>query len=360
MSANGYLFLAAVSWLVGVCLLVTVVYPSLVRRLREAVIAARINRAVLLPDDSDAQEFRVLQLRALIYDGAGGIQNVATRLSKLRELYLAMDHRGRRATFSENDVSRYGRRCLQELAQIVRREIDHLRPTLRLDGPIIAASEILQYVANRDLETRLQPRVHKASEVEAHFRTNPVTVEQIGELLEALCYGLLYRKGAPPALEVDDAALLTDIVRIEKRFRSFVGVRLNASQSMRDYFALLREALGEEAAQRALERGKREGADEGTDTGAADWLLDYLHLDELKQLLQRRWDSFSTVLPSRKRVNEVFDGLAPIRNRLAHGRRLSSTERRMGRAACLEMENWLEASRNQAPPVAEVWARSRR
>lgn len=343
---SAYLWLsgAVVCGLLAFGVLIVVVFPAAVWRVREVAVAALVNFATLYPDRVNDQQFRLLELRALLYDNAESRSRVASRLSKLRELYLALDQRGRNATFSDDEIEKYGRRCLLELVQIVKEGVQSLRPSGKVDAPIVYAKDLLKFIANRQQSFLLEPHVEKTSHVETYFRRSPMTVEQMAALLEAICYGLLYRSEGPLNVPQDQLELLTDIIRREQRLRVFVEERVfNPAGGQSDVFSTISSLLGEEIAVAIRERAGGTESSTDEDSGRHDrLLLEYLYLDQLKQLIQKEWSRVRDVLPEKRRINEVFDVVVPVRNNLAHGRRVSSEQAALARAGLHEMDAWLE------------------
>jgi hypothetical protein len=346
-----YLAGAVLCWILGGGALVVVIFPRFAWMLREAVVAVEINECALFGAEWDEDRFRHLQLKALVYDGVALRGGTSGRLSKLRELYLAMDHRGRLKNFSTKDVENYGRRCLRELTRIVDEEIKGLRPNLQVDGAIVGAKEILRFIANRDREARRLSAVERTSEVEAHFRNSPLTVEQTGELLEAVTYGLIYRAGKPAGLSPTQAGLLSRILRCEQRFRVLVGQVLSGATP--DQCTLLKQL--EERLPAASLQAVKDRASRGIATAASESesrpLLEFLYLDELWDLIRSRGDLFSG-LPETTEEDRQLGDIQRARDRLANGWPITSHEVAKATAACEGMEAWLdEASRKLGWPA---------
>lgn len=342
MNGEIYVVVAVFCWSTAAAVLFLTMFPRVVWLLREAAIASDLNRRCLFPESIKDEEFRILQLRALMYDGVAFREGDAARLSKLREVFLAMDHRGREENYQEEDIHRYGRRCLRELARIVGRQIAEVKPSLRVDSVLVYANEILRFIANRERESRLEPPIIETTEVEDHFRTFPITVEQVAELLQAAGCGLLLRREPPVPQNREDKELLSEILQMELRLRAYIALRF--AEAGISASTVLRATIGD----RDMEGAIRRGLERGEDVDKIDnWIMSYTYLDQSKQLVQRKWEIFRLSFPSKREFNEAIDSITPIRNDLAHSRPTSHIKRKRALAACAEIQSWIGEVRRE-------------
>jgi hypothetical protein len=212
-------------WIIGSFLLFVLilrfVQPELIYSFRQTLVKIGINKVYL--DQADGREgltprYNSLLIKDLRYETLGHDSSYALkRINKIRELYSTLD--SDRAQVSESKNIRKTVICIVELANLLKNLGENVIPTREFRYPTVKADEILMRVANHirtsenstDTSREGVSDLTSDNEVEEWFMENPMSIEQIIEILNAAVFGLAYRQRADEIYESrrDAGSILT-------------------------------------------------------------------------------------------------------------------------------------------------------
>ena len=189
-------FLLVAGLAILLLMIVRFVQPEVIYALREALAGVRKNRLHLENDENerpDREESKIALAELMVLDlrpegVPRSIKDVLARVTKIRELYSILDLRRERI----RNLPRAQRShiCVVELANIVEALARDLNPSAEISHSKLQADEILSAVASSR-----QGELDGADEEEisVFYRENPISIEQINEMLIAIIYAITYR-----------------------------------------------------------------------------------------------------------------------------------------------------------------------
>jgi hypothetical protein len=187
-------FLVICSAVLLLFLILRFIVPELIYIVRGALIQVRSSKTFL---DYDANRFvrreafpdllvEDLRYETSLYDE----QYVFKRLDKIKEQYRVL-------TMSPPSFFKRERKpqvLIGELADLVGNLGRHVTPEKKFRYSIVDAPSLLTFIGNEIRKKNGQPSLKNMEEVEAWLAANPISIEQVIEILIASVHSLAYRK----------------------------------------------------------------------------------------------------------------------------------------------------------------------
>lgn len=176
-------------------LILRFIHPELIYIVRHAVIQVRSTKFFL-----DSNENRFVSISAFpdllgedlryetrVYDD----QYVLKRVDKIKELYRVLS---RRPQVFGSKRARKPQACIVELANLLGNLGRHMTPDKKFSYSVIDAASLLTFIGNEIRKKDRQAQLTNIDDVEAWLKVNPISIEQIIEILIASVFTLAYRK----------------------------------------------------------------------------------------------------------------------------------------------------------------------
>ncbi len=206
------IFLVLFSLLTLVALIFRFVQPELIYSVRHALVKVRTNKVFL---DYDANRFTNsnvfpdLLMKDFRYESRDyDEQYVLKRVMKVRELYRILDMK--RQPIPGLTKERKPQVCIIELASLLGSLGSNVTPDRKFNYATIDAASILTFIGNeirrKSDENSSDTPLENASAVEAWFTKNPISVEQVIEILISAVFGLAYRQRVQDQSKQSEAA----------------------------------------------------------------------------------------------------------------------------------------------------------
>jgi len=264
------------------------------------------------------------------------------RIVKITELYRLLDPSRALATAQETQV------CIVELGYL----LANLGRTIQTDPEnneaVIKASALLKHIANSVRASQDEEPIKNDEEIDTWFIDNPITIEQVIELLIAAVVALAHRRQSArdraatiPSERVD---AWSEIRRLEKALRLFVRTRLRDKYKTDDaIYGRVAEYLGPAVYSDSLRR--MESARKRLPDVTLDF-FEYLYLGQLETLIFREWDSlFRTVFEEKLWLKTRLEKIISVRNDEAHSRPVDIDDRKVVIGHCSEIRKRIERHR---------------
>ncbi|MEA2174589.1 MAG: hypothetical protein QOD00_2181, partial [Blastocatellia bacterium] len=187
-------FFVIISAILLLFLILRFINPELIYIVRHALIQVRSAKAFL-----DNYENRFTHVNAFpdllgedlryetrVYDE----EYVLKRVDKIRELYRVLIRKP--SLFSKRE--RKPQICIVELANLLGNLGRHMTPDKKFSYSIIDAPTLLTFIGSEIQKRDGKPPLQNIEEVEAWLKANPISIEQVTEILIASVFGLAYRK----------------------------------------------------------------------------------------------------------------------------------------------------------------------
>lgn len=117
-------------------------------------------------------------------------KNILKRVDKIRELYRVLVRRPHMFDTKKNKPQV----CIVELAGLVGNLGRHMLPDRKFNYPTLDASALLAFIGNEMRNEKDLPPLKDVAQIEAWFIANPISIEQVIEILIAAIFGMAYRQ----------------------------------------------------------------------------------------------------------------------------------------------------------------------
>ena len=269
------------------------------KRAKRANVAARYKRLMVHDDRSETR----------IYDGDRVLYG---RIIKISELYRLLDSRRDVVESPKPQV------CIVELAALLTNLGGSVEANPEHNAPIVKASALLKYIANGVRASRNEPLYEGEEEIDSWFIDNPITIEQVIEMLSATVVGLLHRQQAARGNDgghvstVEPVDALAEIMKAEKRLRFLVRSQLQKKHKT-EYAAYnrMRESLGEESYQACLKR--MEDVRKHWSEITLDF-FDFVDWKQLETLIVKDWDGFQPIFNDESWLKTRIQNIIQVRS----------------------------------------------
>jgi hypothetical protein len=328
-------------------LLTRFVQPELIYGVRKGLVMIGANKAFIDKDAGrDNVDIRYKQL--LVHDARYETRTydeifiLQDRIVKITELYRLLDPSRPLATSQKTQV------CIIELASL----LTNLGRTIETDPennlPIIKAVALLKQIANGVRASQDEAPIQEDEEIDGWFIENPITIEQVIELLIAAVVALAHRRQAARSRALsqypEHVDAWSEIRRLEKALRLMIRTRLRDKYKTEEaIYDRVREHLGETAYSESLQRMER------VRKRLSDVTLDffeYLYLGELETLIFKEWEPmFRPVFQEKVWLKARLQKVIYVRNEEAHARPVDDDERKVVVGYCIEIRKRIESHR---------------
>lgn len=187
--------LVIVSAIILLFLVLRFIHPELIYIVRHALIQVRSTKVFL---DNNENRFvnrnafpdllgEDLRYETRVYDD----KYVLKRVDKIKELYRVQI---RRPSALISKRVRKPQICIVELANLLGNLGRHMTPDKKFSYSVVDAASLLTFIGNEIRKKDGEPLLENMEEVEAWLKANPISIEQIIEILIASVFGLAYRK----------------------------------------------------------------------------------------------------------------------------------------------------------------------
>ncbi len=326
------------------------VQPEVIYAWREQVVAVCVNRA-FLDREAGRNVPTGLMPRLLIKDFRHATRlhdenYVLNRLLKLRELYRLQGSQLHKMHSGGSSRDTGGlivqpQICIRELAGLLDNLSRQITPSMTYSRPTLEAVAILKFIGDAVRQMDGEPPLTTEKEVEAWFRDQPISIEQVAEILIAGAFGLAFRQTeeiaqarSAPLLR-PDGDLKHELHTVEQRFRALLRRRLEAAGDGSAAEARLKSGLGHRytGVLNRMRQAREEGPASDID------VVGFMSFDELRHMISVEWEFFGPLLGDHDLswIDERLLKLVRVRNALAHGRRPQQANARLAREYIAEI-----------------------
>lgn len=198
------IFLVFFSSLILLLLVVRFVQPELIYSVRHALIQVRstkVFRDAFAKRFTESKVFPELLGDDLRYETRDYDEEyVLQRVNKIRKLYRVLSRR----PLPGNSNDRKPQVCIVELAGLLNNIARHTKPDRKFHYATTDASLILRLIANELRKKKDLSELKDAKDVEDWFTANPISIEQVIEILIAAVFSLAYRQRVQVASDAED------------------------------------------------------------------------------------------------------------------------------------------------------------
>lgn len=310
------------------------VQPSLLYGVRRFLREVRTNKATLdwEAGRSVANREFVAALTRDSHPETGDVSVGAARrrANKLRELYRILDLRKP----LPDGVARQDSPtvCVIELADLIRNLAQHIKPSLENYRPVVPSGSLLKYVGQK---VRLAEGVGgdlTDQDVGIWYIENPITIEQVIEMLIAVVEGVCFRLQAEEDAATrprQEYSTLDRLVNLERKLRGMIRAGHLAKYSEERIKGVLNSREYHECT-KLMQNARVNG-------GINVDILDYVYFRQLEKLILGDWDLFAAILLDRLWFTTHMERVIWARNELAHSRELSRAQDEAVRRSCEEI-----------------------
>ncbi len=255
-------------------------------------------------------------------------EDALRRAYKLRELYQLLGQA--QSGIGTGDT----RVCVSELSDIVRNLVDSVTPNIEYSRRTVYSGGILRHIATC-VKSDDDPRQLTDETLGQWYLANPVSIEQIVELLVAAVQGLSFRiladekKGG----SAEPIMLANHLATLEVRLRQIIEIRYRLQFPTAHPEDRIREKLGEKEFRRCSER--RDRAIRDGDMSAE--ILSFLNLKQILDMILGDWPLFQSVFPDREVFISTTERIRSARNSIFHARQIAQEEEAAVLASCGEI-----------------------
>ena len=184
------IFLVALSVLILLLLIARFVQPELIYSLRRSL--GRIGTAKAILDRRahrapKGKNFRIFLMNDLRYETRDkDEESIIKRVDKIRQLYQAQ--------MREPGLEGKPQVCILELAGLLANMGRNVTPEAKFRYATIDANSLLTFIGSEIRQNFGDPPLKSAAEAEEWFTAQPISIEQLVEILIAAVYGLAYRQ----------------------------------------------------------------------------------------------------------------------------------------------------------------------
>ncbi len=172
------------------------VLPELIYGLRQEIVRVSMTKAFLdrrAGRSVPKERFAALLTKDFRYESSDRSERYALeRITKIRELYHISQHPHKRKWFRKPKPQL----CITELANLLVNLATHIRPLDESNQSSLGATNLLLHICNTIRQTKQAESLAKAKEVEEYLTQNPMSIEQISEILIAAVFAIAYRQRA--------------------------------------------------------------------------------------------------------------------------------------------------------------------
>jgi hypothetical protein len=324
-------------------LLIRFVQPELIYGLRQVLVQVEANKTFLGYEagrDGLTGSFQRLLIADARYEALDlDEEYVFNRIQKIRELYRALDPRRPLADKSLRDSQR-PQVCIIELASLLSNLGRQVSLQSEFQRPIISERGILAFIANEIRLSQMEPPLSDA-DVQGWFVENPISVEQVIELLIAAAFGLALRQRSSSSEHAAEGHQernpLLEILTVEKQLRFLVRAEYQKRYTTeQDRNARIAAVLGEipySECVRRMESSRSRSKDMALD------FFDFLYIAHLETLIFGEWEWFRSSFEEKKWIKERMVKLIQVRNELAHGREVAESLQLLVLGYCFEIRD---------------------
>jgi hypothetical protein len=322
-----------------VLLVIRFVQPELIYSVRRALVAVGMNKAFIdkrAGRDNVNRRFKALLVSQARFETR--IYNIAMlqdRVVKISELYRLLDPRRHLIRSERPQV------CIAELGSLAAELGRTLETNPEHNAPIVKASALLKHIADGILQSQDDKPLDE-ERVDRWFINNPISIEQVIEILIAAVIALAHRQQTTRAAEREEIETpehidtWEEIKKLEKRLRFVIGRQLRRKfKTDAAVASRVQEILGEKNYAKCLER--MDNARKRWPGIALDF-FEFLYLGDLETLIFGEWTLFQDTFNERLWLKERIQAIISIRNEDAHNRALpSDDDRKIAIAACIDI-----------------------
>jgi hypothetical protein len=328
-------------------LLTRFVQPELIYSVRKGLVMIGGNKAFIDKDAGrDNVDKRYKQL--LVHDARYETRTydeifiLQERIVKITELYRLLDPSRPLATPQKTKV------CIVELAALLANLGRTIEEDPENNAPIVQAVALLKQIANGVRASQDEEPIQDDEEIDSWFIDNPITIEQVIELLIAAVVALAHRRQAAKGRSISQSTEHVDawpeIRKLEKALRLLIRTRLRGKyQSEEAIYGRMRSHLGESTYNDSLQRMER--VRKRLPDVTLDF-FDYLYLGELETVIFKEWEPlFHPVFQEKVWLKTRLQKVIFVRNEEAHSRPVNEDERKVVVGYCSEIRQRMESHR---------------
>ncbi|HZH30523.1 MAG TPA: hypothetical protein VEY11_07145 [Pyrinomonadaceae bacterium] len=324
------------------------VQPELIYSLRQGLVMVKGNKAFI---DKVAGRpnvdvvFRKLLMNEARYEtrthDATYILN--ERINKIKELYRLLDLR--RPVPPEFIPEQKPQVCIVELGGLLANLGRHIEANIEHNDPVVNASALLRYVGNEIKASQGDLPFENDEEIDNWFIQNPISIEQVIEIMIAAVVGLAHRQqSANVGMKENTGEGFIDpwpeIKKLEKRLRRLVRSEFQKKYRTDDkVHTRMKDVIGDENYNECLRN--MEKSRKRTPEIALDF-LDFVYLGHLETLIFKEWDIFGKVFPDKGWLKNKVEKIIQVRNEEAHNRKVATEDRMLVVGYCSEIRKRIE------------------
>lgn len=330
-------------------LIIRFVQPNLIYSVRQGLVMVRANKAFLdkMAGRSDASpEFLQLLMHEARWENRDNDENeILERVIKIKELYRILDLR--RPVLEKFRKEQKPQVCIVELASLLSNLGGRIKPNVEHNHTIINDSAILKFIGNQIRLAQGEKNFAHDEDVDEWFIENPISIEQVIEIMIAAVVGLAHRQQAAQEerhyQEHGEISFINSwdaIKKLEKRMRVLLRSELQKKyKAEEEVHEKIKEALGEVSYNECLKN--MENTRHRSPQIAIDF-LDFLYLGQLETLFFKEWIIFHNVFPRKEWLKNRFEKVIQVRNELAHNRDVAESDQALVIGYCSEIINRVE------------------
>ncbi len=320
------------------------VQPEFIYILRRGLVTVRSNKAFL--DVSAGRVSKdVLFWRLLTHDARDETRAhdpayiLNERVIRIRELYRLLDLR--RDLPAKVRKEQRPQVCIVELGGLLSNLGRRVEADVEVNNPVVNASALLRYIGDTVRSSHDEKPFEQSDNIDDWYVENPITIEQVIELMLASVVGLAHRKQAAMAVKKarrkEPLDHWLEIKTLEKRLRQFVRSELKKKYVTDDLMhKQIQVHLGGQVFSevlRNMERSRRQNP------GVAYDFFDFLYFGQLEAVMFKEWELFGGVFPEKRWLKEKLEKIIQVRNEEAHTRETNEREQMLVIGYCSEIAN---------------------
>jgi hypothetical protein len=324
------------------------IQPELIYGIRRGLVMVSTNKAFIdkMAGRSDVEDvFRQQLMREARYETRtyDEIFILQDRIVKISELYRLLDLRRRLVKDQRPQV------CIVELGGLLTNLGRQIDANPEHNSPVIKAGALLEFIGNGVRASQNELPFESEDEIDQWLIDNPISIEQVIELMIASVVGLAHRQQATRAeasqlSRIESLDVWSEIKKLEKRLRLLVRFQLQDKYKTEDeIYNRVRESLGEDSYQECLRRMEKVRKQA---SGVALDFLEFVYLGQLETLIFKEWDTFRDMFGEKLWLKKQVEKIIHVRNEEAHNRHVSADDKKMVIGYCSEI--WTRIENYQA------------
>lgn len=330
--------------LTALLLVMRFVQPEIVYGIRRGLVMVSTNKVFIdkmAGRPHTAKTFRELLMREARYETRthDEIFILQDRIVKISELYRLLDLRRGLVKEQKPQV------CIVELGGLLQNLGRRIEANPEHNDPVTRAGALLGYIGNGIRTSNNEVPFDNDEEIDQWFIDNPISIEQVIELMLAAVIGLAHRQQAVKATasqlrSTEPLDVWTEIKKLEKRLRLLVRFQLQEKYKTEDViYNRVRESLGEETYNdclRNMEKVRKKAP------GVALDFLEFVYLSHLETLIFKEWETFRGIFREKNWLKQQVEKIIQVRNEEAHNRRVTPDDKKIVIGYCSEIRTRIE------------------